>query len=365
MLDIALATWTTMLTSTRSRADLLLEIMALRQQLGVYQRQVKRPRLRRTDRVFWIWLRRHWNRWRSSLVIVQPETVLRWHQEGYRRHWRRISRGRPGRPPVSSEIVSIIERMSGENPTWGEDRIALELKLKLGIDVAASTVRRHLVRPPGPHPSTWSLFVASHASQVFALDFTTQFLWDYSMCHVLAIMAVDTRRIVHIAVTRHPTLDWVKQQIREATPFGEIPRFLIHDNDGVFGQLGRCTIPRPRTPGRSYRCTLDAWLDGVLGVQGLPIPFGAPNANPHIERFWRSLREECMRRFIFVSEGHLRRTVRAYVRYYNGARVHQGTGSIPVPEPGALAPPGEAVDLRRVESRPVLGGLIRDYRLAA
>ena len=255
--------------------------------------------------------------------------------------------------------------MSRENPAWGEDRIALELKLKLGIEVAASTVRRHLVRPPRPHPSNWSVFVASHASQVFALDFTTQFLWDYSLCHVLAIMAVDTRRIVHVAVTRHPTLDWVKQQIREATPFGTIPRFLIHDNDGIFGQLGRCALPRSRTPGRSYRCTLDAWLDGAQGIQGLPIPFGAPNASPHIERFWRTLREECLRRFIFLSEGHLRRTVRSYVSYYNGGRVHQGIEGIPEPEPGALAPPDGVVDVTRVESRPVLGGLIRDYRLAA
>lgn len=117
MLDIALATWTTMLSSTRSRADLLIEIMALRQQLDVYQRQVKRPRLRRLDRLFWIGLRRHWTRWRSALVIVQPETVLRWHREGYRRHWRRISRGRPGRPPLSPEIVSLIKLMSTENPT--------------------------------------------------------------------------------------------------------------------------------------------------------------------------------------------------------------------------------------------------------
>ncbi len=365
MLSLALSALSTLRSSTRSRVDLLLEIVALRQQLEIYRRQVRRPRLRRADRLFWIWLCRHWTRWRSALVIVKPETVLRWHREGFRRHWRRISRGRPGRRPLSAEIVAIIERMSRENPTWGEDRIALELKLKLGIEVASSTVRRHLVRPPGPHPSNWSVFIASHASQVFALDFTTQFLWDYSLCHVLAIMAVDTRRIVHIAMTRHPTLDWVKQQIREATPFGVIPRYLIHDNDGIFGQLGRCAVPPERTPARSYRCSLDAWLDGVLAIKGLPIPYGAPNANPHIERFWRTLREECLRRFIFLSEGHLRRTVGAYMRYYNGGRVHQGIEGIPEPEPGALASSEAVVDARRVESRPVLGGLIRDYRLAA
>ncbi len=255
--------------------------------------------------------------------------------------------------------------MSRENPAWGEDRVALELKLKLGIEVAASTVRRHLVRPSGPHPSSWSRFVTSHASQIFALDFTTQFLWDYSLSYVLVIMAIDSRRIVHVAVTRHPTLDWVKQQIRDATPWGLVPRYLIHDNDGIFGQLGRNARSRVRQPGKRYRCSLDAWLDQVLGVQGLPIPYGAPNANPHIERFWRTLREECLRHFIFTTEGHLRRTIGSYVRYFNGARVHQGIAGIPVPEPGALAPPGTVANLRRVESRPVLGGLIHDYRLAA
>lgn len=365
MLSLTLSTMSTLLSTTSSRADLLLEILVLRHQLEVYRRQVKRPCLRRADRLFWIWLRRHWSRWRSALVIVQPETVLRWHREGYRRHWRRISRGHPGRPPISREVVSLIERMSRENPAWGEDRIALELKLKLGIEVAGSTVRRYLIRPVGPYPSNWSRFVASHASQVFALDFTTHYLWNYNLCYVLAIMATDTRRIVHIAVTRHPTLDWVKQQIREATPYGAVPRFLVHDNDGIFGQLSPAPCEGGNKTGRHFRCSLDAWLDHVLGVQGLPIPYGAPNANPHIERFWRTLREECLRHFIFTSEGHLRRTVVAYSRYYNGARVHQGIDGIPAAEGGALAPPGADAECRCVESRPVLGCLIRDYRLAA
>jgi len=253
--------------------------------------------------------------------------------------------------------------MSSENPSWGEDRVALELKLKLGIAVAPSTVRRHLVRPIGPHPSNWKKFLESHASKIFALDFTTQFLWDYAMCHVLVVMALDTRRIVHVAVTRHPTLDWVKQQIREATPYGAVPRFLLHDNDGIFGHRGS-PPGGDADVGRRYRCSLDEWLDLAMGIRGLPIPYGAPNASPHIERFMRTLREECLRHFIFVSEGHLRRALAEYVRYYNGARVHQGTGSIPEPEPGALVLQGEPADPGHVVSRPVLGGVIRDYRRA-
>jgi len=365
MLTLALATWTTLTASTRSRTDLLLEIMALRQQLGIYQRQVGRPRLRRVDRLFWIWLCRHWARWRGALVIVRPETVLRWHREGYRRYWRRVSGGQPGRPRILKLVVELIVQMSTENPSWGEDRIALELKLKLGIDVAPSTVRRHLVRPSGTQPSNWRQFVRSHASQMFAMDFLTQYLWNYGMCYVLVIMALDTRRIVHVGVTRHPSLDWIKQQIRNATPYGQVPRFLIHDNDGLFGQFGRAA-PCGRTGARKgFRCALDQWLTSVVGIKGLPIPYGAPNANPFVERFMRTLRHECLRHFIFASEGHLRRTILAYVRYYNGARGHQGIRGIPVPEPGAQAPPWEEDACRKVVSLPVLGGLIRDYRIAA
>jgi len=160
-------------------------------------------------------------------------------------------------------------------------------------------------------------------------------------------------------------LEVYRRQVREATLYGVVPRFLLHDNDGIFGQLGRPWRVEKRLPGRRYRCSLDAWLDQGPGVCGLPIPYDAPNANPHVERSMRTLREECLRNFIFLSEGHLRRTVAAYVRYFNGGRVHQGIDGIPAPEPGALAPPRTDTDFRRVESRPVLGGLIRDYRLAA
>ena len=193
-------------------------------------------------------------------------------------------------------------------------------------------------------------------------------MWDYSVRWVLAILAVDTRRIVHVAVTAHPTLEWIRQQIRTATPFGLVPRFLLHDNDGLFGHL--CPRGRALVAGEqrhTYRCALDRWLDQVMGIRGLPIPYGAPNANAHIERFFRELREECLRHFLFFSEAQLRRTVQDFVAYHNGGRVHQGIRGIPAPEPGALAPPGlpPPGSPVRIEVRPVLGGLIRDYRRAA
>ena len=133
MLSILTALFTMGRDLLRPRADLLLEIAALREQVAVLQRQTKRPRLRREDRILWIWLSRHWRRWRSALVIVKPETVLRWHRDGYRRCWRRRSQGRPGRPRIPRRHIAFIRRISSRNAGWGEDRIALEMKLKLGV----------------------------------------------------------------------------------------------------------------------------------------------------------------------------------------------------------------------------------------
>jgi hypothetical protein len=164
----------------RSRADLLLEVTALRQQLTIYQRQTPRPKLQRGDRLFWIWLCRHWQGWRSALVIVKPETVLGWHREGYRRYWRNRSKGKPGRPRIPRKHIEFIRRISSDHPEWSAERIALILKLKLGADHAPSTVFRYMNKSDSPPASTWRQFIASHADQIFALDLTTQNLWNYS-----------------------------------------------------------------------------------------------------------------------------------------------------------------------------------------
>ncbi len=368
MLHLIPTLLSTLRQSTRTRSDLLLEILALRQQIEILRRRKPRPKLRRTDRLFWIGLCRHWEGWRSALLIIQPETVLRWHRQGYRSYWRWVSRKRRGRPPIPQETIDVIRSISTEQPSWGEDRIALEMELKLGIIVSPSTVRRYRIRLPGPPSSTWRNFIATHSDQIHAMDFTRVVMWDYSVRWVLAIIALDTRRIVHVAVTAHRTLEWIQQQIRTATPFGRVPRFLLHDNDAIFGYFGRRSRAMATTEQRrTYRCALDRWLGQVMGIRGLPIPYGAPNANAYIERFFRELREECLRHFLFFSEAQLRRTVTEFVAYHNGSRVHQGIRGIPDPEPGVLSPPGQPPPSSpsQIESRPVLGGLIHDYRRAA
>ena len=256
----------------QSRVSLSAEVAILRHQLAVLQREKPRPLLRPADRVLWIWLCRHWRRWRSALVLIQPATVLRWHREGYRRYWRRRSSGSGGRPRIPRSHISLIRRISSENPRWGEDRIALELKVKLGVEHAPSTIRRYMVTREEngrPASSTWRTFLAGHANELWTMDLTTQPLWDYSVRYALILMELRNRRIVHVAVTASPTLTWLKQRIREATPFGSAPRFLVHDNDGIFGQFGR---RRRGKSGKSYRSALDLWLGEVMTSRACPSP---------------------------------------------------------------------------------------------
>ena len=175
-------------------------------------------------------------------------------------------------------------------------------------------------------------------------------------------MEIDSRRIVHVNVTTTPTLSWVQQQLREATSEDVAPRFLVHDNDAIFGQLGRSMSVEETGRRRSYRCHLDRWLDEVMEIEGIPIPYGAPNASPHIERFVRTLREEALDHFIFLTVDHIRRVVSEYVRYYNGARPSQAIHGIPDPYPELQQPPPRR---GRLVSLPVLGGVLHDYRLVA
>ena len=299
------------------------------------------------------------------MVIVKPATVIAWHRKGYRAYWWAKSRaGRVGRPRIPRKHIDFISRISQEHPEWGEDRISEELSAKFGVSHSGSTVRRYMVsRRKGPRgDQTWRTFIKNHAKQVWSCDFVTQYTALFSTVYVLVIMEIGSRRVTQVGVTTSPTLEWVKQQMRDATPYDATPRFLVHDNDGIFGQFKRKVTVEKNGKKRSYRCALDLWLREVIGIEGLPIPYGAPNANPHIERFARTLRVEALNHFIFLSEEDVRRVVMEFIRYYNGARPSQAIHAIPDPYPELREPPptdGELVGL------PVLGGLHHDYRLTA
>ena len=329
---------------TMSKAALMAENALLRQQLIVLQRQVTRPAFTPRDRVVLVLLARLVRGWQAALLIVQPETLLRWHRQGYRLMWRARSATAAKRPQVALATVTLIKRLAKENRLWGAERIRGEL-LKLGIRVGKRTVQRHMrsERPPRPRGQTWAAFLHNHAADVWACDFLPVIDVGFRSLFAFFIVDLGSRRVVHVGVTRHPTDAWVAQQLCEATPFGTGPRFLIRDNDAKFG----AQFARVATGSR---------------IEVLQTPVRAPRANAICERFLGSVRRECLDHLLILHEGQLRRVLRAYCAYFNTARPHQGIEQA-IPETtghrGTLHPTTPVVSL------PVLGGLHHDYRRAA
>ena len=213
------------------RAAVAVENLALRQQLAVLKESVKRPKLRPRDRVFWTWLMRVWPHWKSALIIVKPDTVVRWHRQGFKLYWRWKSRtSRAGRPTIEPEVRALIQRMSNENPTWGAPRIQSELTL-LGHDVAESTVAKYMARHRKPPSQTWRIFLDNHVHDLMGIDFFTVPTVTFRVLYVFIVLRHDRRRVVHFNVTAHPTAQWTAQQIIEAFPFDETPGYMIRDRD--------------------------------------------------------------------------------------------------------------------------------------
>ncbi len=327
----------------RTRRQLLAENALLRQQLIVLRRGVKRPALTRTDRALLVLLAGRVCAWRHALLVVRPETLLRWHRAGFRSLWRRKSRPGPGRPPLPVETIALIRQMAIENPRWGAERIRGEL-LKLGIRVAKRTVQTYLHKPGAPRPrgQTWATFLRNHAHEIWACDFLPVTDALFRPVYAFFVIALGSRRVVHVGVTRHPTDAWVAQQLREATPFDQRPRYLLRDNDHKFGPAF-------------------ARVAATSDIAILRTPHRAPRANAVCERFLGTVRRECLDHLFILGERHLARVLREYVAYFNRARPHQGLGqTMPEPSPGDEGRP--AGPIRAV---PVLGGLHHTYERAA
>ena len=352
------------------RSQLILENLALRQQLAAYKRKQPRPRLTDFDRAFWTVLKDQFANWADALVIVKPETVVRWQKKRFRDFWRRKSK--PGRPTIDPQHIAFIKRISGDHPEYGEDRIALELELKFGIKHSTATIRKYTVKPSRPRKDsmTWRTFLKSQADAIWACDFCVQYTVRFTALYIFVIMEIGNRKVVHVNVTEHPTLAWVRQQVRDASFDGE-PKFIMHDNDGIYGQLGQPVTREVNGNSVSCRSAFDAWLASTRGIRGIPTPYHAPNAAAHIERFMGTLRRELLDRILVWNEGQLRTVVNEYVHgWYNNSRVHQGIHGIPDPDPElpVLSPvegAGEKPTDGKLVARPVLNGLHHDYRLQA
>jgi len=334
----------------RPTAAVAAENLFLRRQLGLFVERKVRPR-RATDSVRFILARLSCLfDWRNALVIVKPDTLIRWHRKGFRLFWKWKSRPR-GRPRVPVELRKLIAEMAVSNPTWGEERIADELLLKIGIQISPRTVRRYMPKKPPRSPDPkhrWKTFVRNHAKAIIASDFCVVVTATFQLVYVFVIIEVASRRVLHFNVTQHPSAEWTLQQFRECVTGDEGYRYVIHDRD------------------RIYSSDLDAALKS-MGLTVLRTPYKSPEANAVCERFIGTARRECLDYMIPLNEGHVRQILKGWLAHYNHGRPHSSLGP-GIPE--SLGPNIERQtqhhripDDHRITKTPILSGLHHEYRL--
>jgi transposase InsO family protein len=319
----------------KSNTRLEAENAALRHQLIVLRRKVKgRAHLTNNDRWFFIQMYRWFPSILEVLVIIRPETLVHWHRAGFRHYWRWKSRSPGGRPQIEADLRALIRRMSVENPLWGAPRIHGEL-LKLGFEVAQSSVAKYMVKRRGPPSQEWRTFLRNHAPDIAAMDLFVVPTIGFDLLYAFVIMRLDRRDLVWINVTANPTAEWVARQITEAFPWDGAPRYMIRDRDRIYGTV---VTRRLRT----------------MGIRDKPTAPASPWQNGFAERLIGSIRRECLDHVIVMGEAHLRRTLRSYACYYNGIRTHRSLNkdapiSRPVQRTGVI------------NSRAILGGLHYHY----
>jgi transposase InsO family protein len=342
MLNRLLAVLTTFCSLFQSHRRLALENLALRQQLAMLKSSVKRPRASALDRLFWVLFAKYVNRWRAMLHTLHPDTVVRWHREGFRRYWRwKSQRRRVGRPPINREIRSLIHDMQSANVGWGAPRIHGEL-LKLGIEISQATVSKYMARHRNPPSQTWRTFLNNHVTDLASIDFFTVPTATFRILYVFIVLRHDRRQIVHFNVTAHPTAQWTAQQIVEAFPFDTVPRYLLRDRDAIYGKTVQRRIKS-------------------LAIEDVLTAPRSPWQNPFVERVIGSIRRDCLDHVIVLNERQLRRILREYLGYYHSCRTHLSL-SKDSPKPRAIQPP----DSGKVTAFPLVGGLHHRYgRLAA
>jgi transposase InsO family protein len=326
----------------KSRIALQTENALLRHQVDILRRRApKRVQISRADRMIIKLFLRLWPRSARFISIVHPKTVVRWHREGFRLYWRWKSRNRSGRPRVSSEIRTLVRKMSSDNPLWGAPRIHGEI-LKLGFKVSQATVSRHMPRRPPNPDQTWKTFLRNHMDCMAAIDFLVVPTLTFRNLYILVILTHQRRELVHFAVTANPTAEWTARQITEAFPWGDPPRYIVRDNDCIYGHI--------------YCGRLRA-----MGIHDLPIAPRSPWQNGFVERVIGSLRRECLDHVIVKNEKHLQRVLKSYLVYYNRSRTHLSLNKdSPVSRPLRSNLSG------RIVAIPEVGGLHHRYeRMAA
>ena len=335
MIALLWVIWAILASPFKSKWQLEVENVALRHQLIVLRRQVRgRVRLTNLDRLVLVQLYRWFPSILKLVAIIQPETVIRWHRAGFRCYWRWKSRARGGRPPIEADLRALIRQMSVDNPLWGAPRIHGEL-LKLGFEVAQSTVARYMTRRLGPPGQGWWTFLHNHAPDIAAMDLFVVPTIGFKLLYALVTVRLDRRALVWMNVTHNPTAEWVARQLTEAFPWDEAPGYLIRDNDRIYGNVA---LRRMR----------------AMGIRDKPTAPGSPWQNGFAERLIGSIRRECLDHLVVRGEAHLRQILQNYADYYNRIRTHRSLGK-DAPAFRPVRPVGEIV------KHAVLGGLHHHY----
>jgi transposase InsO family protein len=338
LLNLTTALFRCTLAFFRTRKEQSIVEFALRQQLATYARERSQPRIRPLDRAFWVALFRLWPGWKETLVIVKPETVIRWHRKGFQLYWRTISKRRPGRPRISKEVQVLIRRLASENG-WRARKIQAELE-KLGFNVSLATVSRYLPTRESDdgQQQRWMTFLRNHKHGIAAMDFFVVPTVRFRLLYVWFVIDHGRRRIIHFNVTTNPTAQWVIQQLREAFPGESAPGYLIYDNDSIFSDGVTEAIER-------------------FQVRPRQTAYRSPWQNGTAERWVGSARRELLDHVIVFDEQHLRRLLLDYVVYYNNERVHTRLGDSPTGRPTENRPSPDA----QVVALPRVGGLHHRY----
>ena len=319
----------------KSKIRLEAENATLRHQLVVLRRKRKgRAHPTNNDRWSFVQLYRWFPSMLKVLTIIRPETLVRWHRAGFRCYWRWKSRPLGGRPQIDTELRALIRLMSMENPLWGAPRIHGEL-LKLGFEVAQSSVAKYMVKRRGPPSPGWRTFLHNHAPDIAAMDLFVVPTIGFDLLYAYIIVRLDRRELVWISVTTHPTAEWVARQITEAFPWNEAPRYMIRDRDRIYGAVVT----------RQLR---------AMGIRDRPITPASPWQNGFAEWLIGSIRRESVDHMIVLGEAHLRRILKSYANYYNGVRTHRSLNKdAPVSRPVQRS--------GFIRSRAILGGLHHHY----
>lgn len=320
----------------RDKSDLVLENMALRHQLLLLQRRSNKPKSKPRDRLLWSILSRSWARWRNSLLLFRPETVIGWQKAAFRFYWRWRSGPKGGRPQIDPEVARLIRRMWQVNLTWGAPRIRDELA-KLGIAVSTATIRKYRPKVSRARGQSWKTFLENHVKEIIAVDFfvvpAVTFRWLYGFI----VMAHERRRVLHFAVTDCPSAQWASQQLVNAFAFQTPPRFLLRDRDSIYGAVFAERV-------------------SALGLEELKIAPRSPWQNPYVERLIGSLRRECLDQFVILNAAHLQRVLRCFFEYYHTVRPHRS-----LEHDAPLLRPTEDPEQGQVIELPILGGLHHHY----